>query len=276
MFAVGTTPAAAPGGSYTVTVTGRSRSGTGRMKLTVSCSDWGTKSQYSTLAGSEREVMSHVFGAKDETVTGVYVAPSDDNAWFIQGRLDFEDATDVDVSLFSIKRTQTSDVTEDFHVELNGKTYGAAGRLGRFQTKEFPISPVNLADREGVIRLKAAIKGNHYGMANLIHRGPILMGRNARYRVDAVNGRTFDITLTTRLSGLENVFKLFPFSTKYGGVEIQTTDGAGERHVSANKNQWLTSDMERPRSLRITYPAPPEPTRGGEIARQPTRRGLMR
>ncbi|MEO8362555.1 MAG: hypothetical protein ABI672_21185, partial [Vicinamibacteria bacterium] len=176
------------------------------------------------------------------------------------GRLDFEDATDFDVSLFSIKRTQTSDVTEDFHVELNGKTYSAAGRLGRFQTKEFPISPVDLADREGVIRLKATIKGNHYGMANLIHRGPILMGRNARYRVDAVSGRTFDITLTTRLSGFENVFKLFPFSTKYGGVEVQTTDGSGERHVSANKNQWLTSDLERLKSLRITYPAPPAPT----------------
>src|SRR6185295_18816525 len=131
-------------------------------------------------------------------------------------------------SYFSIKRTQTSDATEDFRIALNGKSYDAAGKLGRFKTKEFPINPVDLADQDGIIRLKASIKGNHYGMANLIYRGPLLMGRNARYRVNAVDGNTFDITLTTKLSGFENAFKMFPFSTKYGGVEIGTSDGAGE------------------------------------------------
>jgi hypothetical protein len=47
---------------------------------------------------------------------------------------------------------------------------------------------------------------------------------------------------------------MFPFSTKYGGVDVQTTDGAGEHHVSTNKNQWLTSDLTTLRRLRITYP----------------------
>jgi hypothetical protein len=75
MFAVGTTPAAAPGGSYTVTMKAKSKSGNGKFKLTMSCSDWGTKSQYSTLAGSSREVMSHTFGPKKRTVTGTYTAP---------------------------------------------------------------------------------------------------------------------------------------------------------------------------------------------------------
>jgi hypothetical protein len=255
MFAVGTTPAAAPGGSYTVTMKARSRSGTGRVKLTMSCSDWGTRSQYSTLAGSAREVISHTFGTKEETLTGTYVAPNDENAWFIQGMLEFLDATDVDVSLFSIKRTQTSDVTEDFRITLNDKPYAAPGKLNRFATKAFKISPVDLADSDGIIRLKASIKGNHYGMARLIYRGPLLMGRNARYRVNAVEGKTFDITLTTKLSGVENAFKMFPFSTKYGGVEIGTTDGAGEHHVSTNKNQWITSDLGTGlKRLRITYP----------------------
>jgi hypothetical protein len=132
LFAVGTTPAAAPGGSYAVTMKARSRSGNGRFKLTMSCSDWGTKSQYSTLAGSSREVISHTFGTNEETVTGTYAAPNNDNAWFIQGSLEFADATDVDVSYFSIKRTQTSDATEEFQVALNGKTYAAAGKLERF------------------------------------------------------------------------------------------------------------------------------------------------
>lgn len=252
MFGVGTTPAAAPGGSYTVTMKARSKSGNGRFKLTMSCSDWGTKSQYSTLAGSEQDVIAHTFGAEEETVTGTYVAPNDDHAWFIQGSLEFADATDVEVSYFSIKRTQTSDITEDFHVDLNGKTYAAGGALERFRTKEFTISPVDLPDRDGIIRLKAAIKGNHYGLARLIYRGPVLMGRNARYRVDGVDGNTFDITLTTLLSGFENVFKMFPFSTKYGGVAI---DGAGEHHASTNKNQWIASDVgTTPKRLRLRYP----------------------
>jgi hypothetical protein len=158
------------------------------------------------------------------------------------------------VSYFSIKRTQTSDRTEHFGVTLNDKPYEVAGTLERFETRDFPVSPVDLADSEGVIRIEASIKGNHYGMARLIYRGPLLMGRNARYRVNGVEGNTFDITLTTKLSGFENTFKMFPFSTKYGGVDVQTTDGAGEHHVSTNKNQWLTSDLTTLRRLRITYP----------------------
>jgi hypothetical protein len=251
---VGTTPAAAPGGSYTLTIKARSISGNGKVTLTMSCSDWGTKSQYSTLAGSSHEVISHTFGPKEETVTGTYTAPNEDNAWFIQGILEFADETDFDVSFFSIKRTQQSDVTEDFRIDLNGKSYAAAGKLARFKTKDFPISPVELADQDGVIRLKASIKGNHYGMANLIYRGPLLIGRNARYKANAVDGKTFDITLTTKLSGFENVFKMFPFSTKYGGVDIQPAEGSGEHHVSTNKNQWLTSDLTTLKRLRITYP----------------------
>ena len=159
------------------------------------------------------------------------------------------------MTYFSIKRTQTSDATEDFQIALNGKSYAAAGKLARFKTKEFPISPVDLANQDGVIALKASIKGNHYGMANLIYRGPILMGRNARYKVNSIDKNAFDLTLTTKLSGFENVFKMFPFSTKYGGVDVGRSDGAGEHHASTNKNQWITSDLAAGlRRLRITYP----------------------
>jgi len=233
------------------------------MKLTMSCSDWGTKSQFSTLAGSSRDVITHAFGRDYQTVTGTYTAPSDENAWFIQGTLEFPDATDVDVSYFSIKRTRTSDTTEDFQVALSGKSYAASGNLKRFATKDFPIDPVALADHDGVIRVKASIKGNHYGMARLIYKGPVLMGRNARYKVNGVDGNTFDIALTTKLSGFENVFKLFPFSTKYGGVDIRSVDGAGEHHVSKNGNQWITSDMTTTASKRlvITYPIQSSPAK---------------
>lgn len=231
------------------------------MKLTMSGSDWGTRSQYSTLAGSSSEVISHTFGTDYETVTGTYTAPSDENAWFIQGSLEFPDATDFDVSYFSIKRSQTSDATEDFRVALKGRSYGVAGPLSRFETRDHPIGPVELADRDGVIRLKASIEGNHYGMARLIYHGPLLMSRNARYKVDRVDGNTFDITLTAKLSGFSNAFKMFPFSTKYGGVDVRADDGVGEHHMSTNKNQWITCDIPTTAgtSLVVTYPTQPPP-----------------
>jgi hypothetical protein len=254
-FSVGTSPAAAPGGSYTFTITARSASGKGRADLSVSCSDWGTQSQYSTLPGSSRAVFSHSFGKTYETVSGTYTAPNDANAWFVQGILDFVDPTDYDVSYFSIKRTGTGDATEDFRMSLSGKSHAAAGKLGRFKTKDFPIDPVDLADRDGIINFTASIQGNHYGMANLIYHAPLLMGRNARYKVNGVRGNAFDITLTARLSGYSNAFNMFPFSTKYGGVEIRADDGSGENHASKNKNQWITGDASiTGKKILIMYP----------------------
>jgi hypothetical protein len=254
-FAVGTSPAAAPGGSYTFTITAKSASGSGKVNLSVSTTDWGTKSQTSTLAGSARPVFSHTFGQTYETVSGTYTAPADVNAWLIQGILVFADSTDYDVSYFSIKRTKTSDSTEDFRMMLSGKPYSVAGKLGRFQTKDFQVDPVDLADRNGVITFTPSIKGNHYGMASLIYHAPLLMGRNARYKVNSVKGNTFDITLTARLSGSSSTFQLFPFSTKYGGVAIQADDGSGENHVSKNRNQWATCDCSTSgKKVLITYP----------------------
>ncbi len=254
-FSVGTSPAAAPGGSYTITMTAKSSSGKGKVNLSVSCSDWATKSQYSTLAGSSKPVFSHNFGKNYETVTGTYTAPNDANAWFVQGILDFVDSTDYDVSYFSIKRTRTTETTDDFRMSLSGKSHQAAGKLGRFATKDFSINPADLADRDGVINFTASIKGNHYGMARLIYHAPLLMGRNARYRVNGVKGNIYDLTLTAGLSGYSNTFKMFPFSTKYGGVEIRADDGSGENHMSKNKNQWVTSDCSATgKRVLITYP----------------------
>ena len=254
-FSVGTAPAAVPGGSYTITMTAKSKSGKGKVNVAMSTSDWGTKSQYSTLSGSSREVLSHTFGKNYETVSATYTAPNDANAWFIQGALEFVDSTDYDVSYFSIKRTRTSDSTENFRMMLSGQWYSVAGTLGRFQTKDFPVDPVDLADRDGVINFTASIQGNHYGMARLIYHAPLLMGRNARYKVNSVKANAFDVTLTARLSGYSGTFEMFPFSTKYGGVAIRAADGSGENHVSKNKNQWITCDGSAGgKKVSITYP----------------------
>lgn len=254
-FSVGTTPAAAPGGSYTITMTARSASGQGRINVSASCSDWGTRSQLSTLAGSSRPVFSRVFGKEYETVSGTYTAPDDSNAWFIQGVLDFADATDYDVSLFSVKRTAESETTEEFRMLLSGRSYGTAARLGRFETEEIAIDPADLADPDGVIRLEASIKGNHFGLARLIYHAPLLLSRNARFKVAAAGGNVFDLVLTGRLSGYSGFFKMFPFSTKYGGVAIQAEDGSGENRASRNKNRWVSCNgSSGGKKIRITYP----------------------
>ena len=71
----------------------------------------------------------------------------------------------------------------------------------------------------------------------------------------SVKRNTFDITLTAKLSGYSNTFNMFPFSTKYGGVEIQADDGSGENHTSKNKNQWVVCDATKSGSkILITYP----------------------
>ena len=254
-FSIGTSPAAVPGASYTFTMTAKSDSGRGKVKLTVSCSDWGTKSQYSTLSGSSSQVFSHNFGSSYETVTGTFTVPDNANAWFIQGILDFVDPTNYDVSYFSIKRTRTTDTTDDFHMTLSGHSYNVAGPLDRFETKNFSISPVDLANSDGVINFTASIEGNHYGMARLIYHAPLLMGRNARYKVNSVDGNTYNITLTAKLSGYSNTFNMFPFSTKYGGVEIWADDGSGENHSSKNQNQWVGCNCSRSGiNAMITYP----------------------
>lgn len=254
-FPVGTAPAAAPGGSYIFTMTAKSDSGEGRIALTASCSDWATKSQYSTLAGSSRPVFSHRFGKDYETVTGTFTVPDDDNAWFVHGILDFADATKYDVSYFSIQRTKTSETTDDFQLLLSGKKFQAAGKLGRFETRDFAVDPVALADRDGVITFKASIGGNHFGFARLIYHAPLLMGRSARFKVDRVKGNAYDLTLTKRLSGYSSTFKLFPFSTKYGGVEVRAEDGSGGSHVSNNGNRWIACDGSTGgKKVAIAYP----------------------
>lgn len=253
-FTVGTIAAAAPGGSYTLTMTARSKSGKGRINVTASASDWGTKSQFSTLAGSATRVISHVFGTSAETVSGTFVIPANDRAWFLQGILDFADATEYDVSYFSVKRTADSGTTDDFRMSLSGRPFDVSGPLRRFETRTFPVDPIGLADEDGRIAFKASIGGNRTGIAQLVYHAPLLMGRDARYKIDAVNGNVFDLTLKAKLSAVSGTFEMFPFSTKYGGVEIQAGDGTGRSGLSKNGNRWISCAAAAGKKIRITYP----------------------
>ena len=87
-----------------------------------------------------------------------------------------------------------------------------------------------------------------------MYHAPLLMGRDARFKVNGVKGNAFDLTLTAKLSGYSNTFEMFPFSTKYGGLEIWAEDGSGENHTSKNQNRWVACAAAGGKNVRITYP----------------------
>ncbi len=198
-FPMGTIGAAVPGQTCDFTITARCPSGSGNLRLNVSCSDWGTRTQYSTLSGSCREVLTHRFGPTNETITGQYMVPADQNAWFLQGELQFLNTTDYEVSLFSIQRTHDSNMTEDFHLSLGGRWYNSSGPLACGEQVNFSIDPEELADAQGVMTFTSRINGNRNGMAVLVFEEPILMGLNARFRVTTTDGG-YELTLTKTLT----------------------------------------------------------------------------
>lgn len=56
---------------------------------------------------------------------------------------------------------------------LNGTAHEVAGALGRFDTREFPISPVDLADQDGVIKVEASIGGNRVRGCRIVRRSTV-------------------------------------------------------------------------------------------------------
>ncbi|KYK21319.1 hypothetical protein AYK21_04995 [Thermoplasmatales archaeon SG8-52-2] len=222
-FPMGTICAAIPGQTYEFKISARTLSGNGTIKLSVNCSDWNTKSQYSILSDSEKQVISHKFGQDLETVTGTYTVPKDKEAWFLQGRLEFLDSTDYEVTLFSVKRKQSSSSTKDFHLFLSSKWYNLSVSLIEDNFVNYSINPENLTDESGVINFNSHIDGNCYGMVNLIFHEPILLCRNARFKVKSVNDNIFNLSLTKTISRISpekmviwnsELFEKYPFITE--------------------------------------------------------------
>ena len=199
-FPMGTISAAVSGQTYNFTMTARCTTGTGRVVMNVSCCDWGTRSQYSILPGSDAQVLSHTFGSCYETIHGVYTVPNKKNAWFLQGRLEFLDSGQYDVSLFSVKRQRMNDTTMNFHLCLSGHWYNVTEPLAENEQINFSVSPEMLCDHDGVMNFTAFIAGNRYGMVNLIYHEPLLMGMNARFRINSQKENVYNLSLTQTIS----------------------------------------------------------------------------
>jgi len=199
-FPMGTICNAVPGQTYSFTITARCRSGNGSIKMDVSCSDWGTRSQYSVLSGSEQQVFFHSFGSNYETISGRYTVPEDKDSWFLQGTVWFLNFTDYDVSLFSVKREQTTDTTDNFSLCLSSRWYNVSGSLGTNEYVTFSVDPKDLCDNDGVMNFTAFIQGNRYGMVNIVYYEPLLLGMNARFRINGYTDDVYNLSLTKTIS----------------------------------------------------------------------------
>jgi predicted MPP superfamily phosphohydrolase len=197
-FPMGTTAAAVYGQTYTITLTARCLTGNGTILVNASCSN--SFSQYSTLPGSNHTVLSHRFSAENETISNTYRVPNDCHAWFLQGTLDFTDDADYEVTRFSIQRTNTSFVTEDFKLQLTHQWYNVSGPLTENQFVNFTVDPRLLAMNQGVMTVYPLIGGNNVGLANLIFNEPLLLGQNACFQITNHTQNTVNITLTTTIT----------------------------------------------------------------------------
>jgi hypothetical protein len=241
-FPMGTICAAVPGARYNFTITARCNSGLGRIFLNVSCCDWNTRSQYSVLAESESQIISEIIGPDYQTIHGIYTVPDNENAWFLQGVLNFPNSSDYEISIFSVRRDCNSDKTENFHVRLGDHWYNSSGVLDAYEYNCFPININNLADEEGIMNFKATIDGNKFGMVNIVYYEPVILCRNARFFVESYADHAFNLTLTKTTSKCSHKFKIIPFSNDkiYDFLNILSEDGSGVRHSSKNGNIWLT------------------------------------
>ena len=183
----------------------------------------------------------------------MYTVPDKENAWFLQGNLNFIDSTDYEVKLFSVKRKQNSDTTDDFHLLLSGNWYNVTGPLPENNMFNFSVDPTKLCDKEGVMNFTAFINGNKFGIVNIIYQEPILLSRNARFSIESYDKDIFNLSLVKTISKCSTNFKIFPYSTDsvYDYMNIKADDGSGYRYKSINGNIWLASNLPDIEELKV-------------------------
>jgi len=252
-FPMGTICAAVPGQTYNFTIVGKSKIPNGKFKMNVSCCDWKTKSQYSKLEVSESQVFSHSFNSSYETIYGTYTVPNDNNAWFLQGTLNFLDTNEYDIKLFSVKREGSSNTTDEFHLQLSNKWYNVTGSLKENEMVNFTIEPKIMGNDEGIINFTAFIDGNRYGMINIVYHEPLFLCRNARFVVNDMSNKVYNISLIKTISRCSTIFKMLPFSTDpiYDNININSEDDSGKIHYGKNGNIWLTCNCPNKNSLNV-------------------------
>lgn len=111
-----------------------------------------------------------------------------------------------------------------FRLCLSGNWYNFTGVLEENEMVNSSVDPMVLSNNDGVMNFTAFINGNRYGMVNLVYREPLLLSRNARFRVNSYTDDIFNLSLTKTISrnSLINmliwnseIFKKFPLLTEF-------------------------------------------------------------
>ncbi len=230
----GSTSVGVPGKTYEVSITANASEENQDLMVFMSCSDWSSRNQYTTLEGSQQIVIDTQIGKSYETVTGTYTVPEDDRAWFLQGEIVFPDSSEYTIDRFTIKRQKADSGTRNFSLRISNKEYMKEGPLKEDQARTLDVHAEDLTDKKGNLVFQPSIGGNHVGMARLIFHAPLLFGRNGEFDVTSITNNTAKIKLLGAASIYSTTFKLLPFSHKYSTFTINP----GEARTSPNGIQY--------------------------------------
>jgi len=205
-------PKAIPGAVYNISVTLRTPAGStsNAFTLTMQCADKSTDKINSVLSGSQTDILSSVTVPSTwKTFMRDYTVPNDPDAWFIKAKMKFLQSVDYDVKYFNITRKGTSDISENFTVNISGNTEINAGNLINFQHSNHFVDPAELADSNGNISVTPSIDGSRMGMVLFSLKNPVFT-RNWALSINSIDGSSASITLRNDASMYANDFQLFP------------------------------------------------------------------
>lgn len=249
----GSTPQAIPGATYRVSITAKAKNGSGPLKLAMSCSDWNTRSQYSTLEGSSQQVLKGKVGGEYETLTGTYTVPDDGDAWFLQGEIAMPGSTTYSITSLKITRESDSEKTEDFRLRLSRKTYRHEGALAEDESHAFEVDPTTLTGTHGNLNYSARIGGNRVGMARLVFEAPLAFARNGRFCIEERSGNTTELALPSG-PGITYVdtLKVLPFNDSHAAFSVEP----GKVRTSGNGREYGTLPLDgQPTKVRVELSA---------------------
>ena len=197
-FFHGSVPQLVPGAQYEIAVTARA-SQPAALKITAKSTDWANQNQYDILTASESTVIDVTVDQALQTYTGTYTAPADPNVWFITGEVAFNDTASYEIHAFSIKRVGTSDVSENYRLQVNDQWYAATGPLGEYQYQQFAVSPGQIAAADGKIHFLSEVTGSKSAMARVIYHNPVLV-RGGLIKVNSFTGGDFNVSVVADVS----------------------------------------------------------------------------
>ena len=237
------------GAAYDVLLTIKTDNGTGRVKLTMDCSE--KYDIYKKIPGSSKIVIDTDVNETYQTYQGNFIIPNKEIS-IINGKIECEDSEGVDwynISYISIIRNATGEDTKDFHLKLGKSWYNSSGILNDCEYDNFLVNPLQLMN-ESIVDVYAQINGNKKGFARLIYKTPVLMARNGNFKLNQIyyDSNIYNITAENRLSMTNDYLYFTPLIYDYGNLDISK----GSIITTVNNNTFSKTFIDST-TFDVTY-----------------------